>query len=123
MAKVNIKLKNKTDNQILESKFIGIKTDNKIKYKDNNITSVIEINNNELNLERKCDDYTISLHLSLDKITKGYYNINNIGLVNLNIETNKLLIKSNEIETEYTLIFDNNEKQVIEFILELEEIK
>lgn len=123
MAKVKIKtnIENKYDKTIVKSEAVGIKTANKISYNDNQVKTIITIEEDALIIERITGDYTIHLHISRNNITKGYYNIYGVGTIDVNIRTNKLINKSNEIYLEYTIIFDEKEKKDFIFSLEWEE--
>lgn len=124
MSKVKIKsiLHNRTSQEVYNIDTIGIKIDNKIKYKDNEINVVICVNEDDIIIERKCKEYFLTLHLSQGNITKGTYNIYSLGIINLNITTIKLIINENKVETNYILDFGNKEKQEFEFSLEVEEL-
>lgn len=125
MSKVKIKstLQNLTSNEVYSTDTIGIKIDNKIKFKDNEINVVICVNEESVMIERKCKEYHLTLHLSQNNITKGTYNIYNLGIIDLDITTNKLIINENKIETNYILDFRNNEKTEFKFLIELEELE
>ena len=124
MSKVKIKsiLHNKSSKEVYNIDTIGIKTDNKIKYKDNEINLVICVNKAEIMIERKCKEYSLILHLSQNNMTKGTYNIYNLGIIDLDITTNKLIINENKAEINYILDFGNEEKTEFEFSLEVEEL-
>lgn len=125
MSKVKIKshLHNKSLNEVYTNEVIGIKNHNKIIYKDESVNVVISVKENELFIERKCQYYHITLHLSNENITKGNYNINGIGKITLHIETKTLFIENNEIKTKYIIDFGNNEITEFDFLLKMEELK
>ncbi|MBE6144932.1 MAG: hypothetical protein E7169_05095 [Firmicutes bacterium] len=125
MSKIKIKtiLTNKTENQVYQNELIGIKSDNKIKYQDGGVNSIITIYEDILNIERKSNDYLIKLPIDLKNITQGIYDIYSLGKINLDIQTTKLEIGNNKIKVNYVLIFDKEEKIKMEFYLEWEEIK
>lgn len=125
MSKVKIKshLHNITSKEMYSVDEIGIKIDNKIKYIDNEINVVICVNAEEVTIDRKCKEYHLTLHLSLDNMTKGTYEIYSLGTIDLDITTNKLIISENRVETNYILDFGNNEKNEFEFLIEVEELK
>jgi len=125
MSKVKIKstLQNLTSNEVYSTDTIGIKIDDKIKFKDNEINVVICVNEESVMIERKCKEYHLTLHVSQNNMTKGTYNIYNLGIIDLDITTNKLIINENKIETNYILDFRNNEKTEFEFLIELEELE
>jgi len=125
MSKVKIKstLQSLTSNEVYSIDTIGIKIDNKIKYNDNEINVIICLNEDEIIVERKCKEYHLTLHLSLNNITKGTYDIYNLGIIALEITTNKIIISEKKLEADYILDFGNNEKAEFNFTLELEELK
>lgn len=125
MSKVKIKshLHNKSLNEVYITDIIGIRNNNKIIYKEDNVNVVISVNNNELFIERKCQEYNLTLHLSNKSNTKGIYNINGIGEITLHIETKSLFLDDNEIKTKYIIDFGGNEITEFEFSLKMEELK
>lgn len=125
MSKVKIEshLHNKSLNEVYTNDVIGLKNHNKIIYKEESANVVISVNINELFIERKCQDYILTLHLSNENITKGIYNIKGIGEITLHIETKSLFLEKNEIKTNYIIDFGNNEITEFEFSLKMEELK
>lgn len=124
MSRIKIKatLQNLSSDEVYSIDIIGIKIDDKIKYIDNEINVILCIKEDEFIIERKCKEYHLTLHLSLNNMTKGNYEIYSLGIIDLDITTNKLIINENKIETNYILDFGNNEKSEFEFIIELEEL-
>jgi len=125
MSKVKIKstLHDKSSNEVYSTDTIGIKADDKIKYQDNEINVVICVNDSGVVIDRKCKEYHLTLHLSQNNVTKGTYEIYSLGIIDLDITTNKLIINENKIEMNYILDFGNNEKNQFEFLVDLEELK
>lgn len=125
MSKVKIKsyLHNKSLNEVYTNEVIGIKNHNKIIYKDESVNVVIFVKENELFIERKCQDYHITLHLSNKSNTKGTYNIKGVGEITLHIETKTLFLENNEIKVSYIIDFGNNEVTEFNFLLKMEELK
>ena len=125
MSKVKIKshLHNKTLNEVYTNDVIGIKNHDKILYKEESVNVVICVKEIELFIERKHQDYNLTLHLSNENITKGNYNINGIGKITLHIETKSLFLEKNEIKTKYIIDFGGNEITEFEFSLKMEELK
>lgn len=117
--KVKTILKNKTKNEIYENVFPALKIKNKITYKENDILVTVLISKSDIIIKRKSKDYLIELSFELNKETSGTYNISNLGIIPLKIKTNKLIIKDNKIEIEYTLELEEEN----EFYIEIEEIK
>lgn len=123
MSKTKIKtmLNNKTENRIFSNEVLGIKTNNKIKYIDNDVSVNIDMYDHKLTIERKNDDYHIILTFSDSEKTSGIYNINQLGSLKLEIDTNSLLIDTNKIEISYTLVIEE-EKVEFYFYLEMEDL-
>lgn len=124
MAKVKIKtiLKNKTENEVVNGEFLGIKLDNKIKYIDNNVKTIISIISDGLIIDRIDSSYSLTLNLSKNKKTVLNYCVNDLSPLILDVETNKLSINEKEIEVEYNLIIDSSFKLEFSFYLQMEEI-
>ena len=122
-VKINSYLNNKTLNEVYTTNLIGIKNNNKIIYKENNVNVAICVNENELFIERKNHEYHLTLHLSNKVNTKGTYNIKGIGEITLHIETKSLFLENDEIKTKYIIDFGNNEITEFEFSLKMEELK
>lgn len=121
-VKINCSLHNYTSKETYKVDTIGIKVDNKIKYQDNEINVLVCVNEDNVIIERKCKEYYLTLYLSHGNITKGTYNIYSLGIIDLSIITNKLIINENKVETNYILDFGNKEKREFEFSLEVEEL-
>lgn len=123
MSKTKIKtvLNNKTENRIFSNEVLGIKTDNKIKYIDNGVGVNIDMYDHKLTIQRKNDDYHIILNFSDSEKTSGIYNINQLGSLKLEVNTNSLLIDASKIEINYTLIVEE-EKVEFYFYLEMEDL-
>lgn len=124
MPKIKIKacLENKNAKSFDTNEVMGIKVDNKIKYYDNDICTVINVLNKELILERKSQEYHIVLKFNPSKTTKGLYAIFDIGTLDLKITTNFLSITDNEIKIDYEL---ENMGEVTNFsyFIKMEEMK
>ena len=61
MGKINLKASLISSEENLNIETTGIKTDNKIIYKENNITVTILIFNNKIEMNRTCNEYKINL--------------------------------------------------------------
>lgn len=120
MSKVFVRsiLNNKTDNKFFCSETNAILDNNKIKYSDNGVTTIIESNGNELTIRRKSDEYDIVLPLIKNSTTLGEYKVNQLGYLNLKVNTKDIIIEKNRINAIYTMIIDNESKSDFEFILE-----
>lgn len=108
MSKINLKAILKSDEENLEINTTGIKTDNKIVYKENLITVTILIFNNKIEINRSCIDYKINLIFEKNKKTISTYNVFEASKI-FELETicKELLIKEEEIKIEYKLEGNN----------------
>ena len=61
MGKINLKASLISDEENLSIETTGIKTGNKIVYKENNITVTILIFDNKIEMNRTCNEYKINL--------------------------------------------------------------
>jgi len=108
MGKVNLKASLISDEENLNIQTSGIKTNNKIVYKENNITVTILIFNNKIEMNRTCNEYKINLIFEKNKITTSKYNV--FGMPKeflLETKTNKLIIEDNKIDLNYNLEGNN----------------
>jgi len=104
MGKINLKASLVSDEENLNIETSGIKKENKIVYKENNITVTILIFNNKIEMNRTCNEYKINLVFEKNKKTISKYNV--FGMPKeflLETETNKLEITDNEIIINYNL--------------------
>ena len=104
MGKINLKANLVSPDEILNIDTSGIKTSNKIVYKENNITVTILIQNNRIEMNRTCNEYKINFIFEKEKETISKYNV--FGMPKeflLETKTNKLNIYDNKIELEYEL--------------------
>lgn len=104
MGKINLKasLVSIDENLIIDT--TGIKTNNKIIYKENNITVTILIFNNKIEMNRTCNEYKINFVFEKGKKTISKYNV--FGMPKeflLETKTKKLKITDNEIILDYNL--------------------
>ncbi len=118
MGKVNLKASLISEEENLNVETTGIKTNNKIVYKENNITVTILILNNKIEMNRTCNEYKVNLIFEKGKKTISKYNV--FGMPKeflLETKTNKLEIIDNNIKIDYNL--EGNE---FSYHLEVEEI-
>ena len=104
MGKINLKASLISDEENLNIETSGIKTMNKIVYKENNITVTILIFNNKIEMNRTCNEYKINLIFEKGKKTLSKYNV--FGMPKeflLETKTNKLEITDSEIKIDYNL--------------------
>ena len=108
MGKVNLKASLISDEENLNTETTGIKTSNKIVYKENNITVTILIFDNKIEMNRTCNEYKINLIFEKGKDTISKYNV--FGMPKeflLQTKTKKLKITNTLIEIDYNLEGNN----------------
>ena len=104
MGKINLKATLISEEENLNIETSGIKTNNKIIYKENNITVTILIFNNKIEMNRTCNEYKINLIFEKNKTTISKYNV--FGMPKeflLETKTKELLITDTEIKIDYNL--------------------
>lgn len=108
MGKINLKASLISSDENLEIETSGIKTNQKLVYKENNITVTIIILNNKIEMNRTCNEYRINLIFEKNKKTMSTYNVFGAPKVfELETFTRVLEIKENEIKIEYELEGNN----------------
>ena len=118
MGKIKLKASLVSEEENLNIETTGIKTGNKIVYKENNIKVTILIFNNKIEMNRACNEYKINLVFEKNKETISKYNV--FGIPKeflLETKTKKLEISENEIIINYNL-----EGNDFKYHLEVEDI-
>ena len=117
MGKINLKAKLISDEENLNIEVSGIKSNNnKIIYKENNITVTILILNNRIEMNRTCNEYKINLVFEKNKTTISNYQVFGMPKTfDLETKTKKLIIKDKVIEIDYEL-----EGNKFSYVLEME---
>lgn len=113
--KINLKtnLISKDDNLSINT--VGIKTKNKIIYKENDITVIIKLFKSKIEMNRACKDYEINLVFEKNKKTMSTYKLLDVNkYFLLETKTNELVIEENKIIINYEL-----EKNEFNFCIEL----
>ena len=104
MGKINLKAKLISEEENLNIEISGIKTNNKIIYKENSITVTILMFNNKIEMNRTCNEYKINFIFEKDKTTISTYQVFGIEKIfDLETKTQKLNIEENSLELEYEL--------------------
>lgn len=106
MSKINGCINLQKDGEIIYSNFPikGIKTNDKIVYKENDINVTILLDNNKIEMKRITGDYIIELMFLDGKATSGNYHlIEYKNSINLNIETLSSSNQDNKIILDYNL--------------------
>lgn len=118
MGKIKLKVSLTSEEENLNIEVTGIKTNNKIVYKENSVTVTILIKNNRIEMNRTCNEYKINLLFDLNKKTMSSYNV--FGMPKeflLETITNKLEINNDKIILKYNLEGNN-----FSYILEMEDL-
>ena len=108
MGKINLKASLISDEENLNVEVSGIKNNNKIIYKENNVTVTILILNNKIEMNRSCNEYKINLVFEELKKTISTYQVFGMSKTfDLETKTNMLIIEDNKIELNYNLEGNN----------------
>jgi len=104
MGKINLKAKLISEEENMRIEVSGIKTNNKIIYKENDITVTILIFDNKIEMNRICNEYKINFVFEKNKKTISTYQVFGMEKIfDLETKTKKLIIKEQELELEYDL--------------------
>ena len=118
MGKLVIKASLISEEENLSIKSKGIKTNNKIVYKENDITVTILMLDNKIEMNRLCNEYNINLIFEKNKKTMSTYKVfGGSKEFILETDTKKLNIDKNKIYIEYIL-----EGNLFKYKLEMEEL-
>jgi Cft2 family RNA processing exonuclease len=108
MGKISLKASLISEEENLNIEITGIKTKNKIVYKENNITVTILIFNNKIEMNRTCNEYKINMIFEKDKKTISNYQVFGMPKTfDLETQTKKLIINDNDIDINYNLEGNN----------------
>ena len=120
MAKICLRtvLHNKTEEKFFNSEVNAILDKNRIKYLDKDVTVILELEENTLNIIRRSNEYDILLPLKKGKKTIGNYNINGLGTLDLEVETTNIEIGDTTLDVHYKMIVDKESVSEFEFLLE-----
>ncbi len=120
MSKINIKVSLTCNESIIynDHKFIGIKTSNEIKYKENDVMVTIKINENQIEIQRRNNEYKLDLIFIENKETTCLYELNKYGTIKLELFTKKIIC-DNHISIEYYI---NKQDELYKFDLYYEVI-
>lgn len=117
MSKIKINYNLKTNDNLTSIESKGIKNNNTITFKDNDVMFKLKIEEDKLIINRSNDEYSIDLNLSLEN-SFGYYCLNNIGKFKLNIKTDQITLDENSIKIKYNLNDDLFELDLIYEVIE-----
>lgn len=102
--KTNITYKH--DNETFNS--IGIKNDNIITFKNNEEMIKVTILDKKIDILKEKNDSIIHMIFDSSNITESIYDVYELGIVNLSIKTNKLLISDNSVLIDYMILESND---------------
>lgn len=118
MGKINLSMKLISDEENLNIGVFGIKNNNKIIYKENDITVTILIFNNRIEMNRTCNEYKINLVFEKDKKTISTYQVFGMPKTfDLETKTKKYKLEDNKINIDYEL-----EGNKFKYLLEWEDL-
>lgn len=108
MAKINLRTTLISEDENFDLKLTGIKANNKIIYRENNITVTILIFDNKIEMNRSCSEYNVNLIFENNKKTISTYSIfGGTKIFELETKTKKFKSTENEIKIEYELEGNN----------------
>ena len=107
--KVNACLKNITENTQETISTNAIKNKNKITYKKDTTSYIIEIKENKILLIRDNDSFSHKFLFDIDNVTKSEYYIKELGTnIDVLVKTIALLQTDNQIKITYEIIDNHN---------------
>ena len=118
MGKINLKAILLSEEENLNIETSGIKTNNKIIYKENDINVTILVYDNKIEMNRSCKEYEINLNFEKNKDTISTYKVfGGSKVFELKTKKKKLKIVNNKIEINYELEGSN-----FKYKLEMEDL-
>ncbi len=116
MPKVNINIKMNTNGEIRDFSIVGIRTEDIIKYVDEDSHIEVDLLNKRIITDN--EDYTNMLTFNIDTVTILNYKLKKLNKeMELSIKTNKLDIDNNKFIVEYEVLDDNNTISNVNFEL------
>lgn len=103
MAKKLIKTRLKNSEETINLQVNAIINDNKILYKDKDVTNTVIIDDNSVDIIRKNDEYQLSMKFSKNSSQCTYKLLKLDRILNMDIETINLDIKDNYLFIKYKL--------------------
>ena len=104
MAIVSCVINLKEDDKIVidNKEVIGIRNNDKITFKDDDITVTIMVDNNKIMMKRVSKDYQLNFEFEERINTMGKYFLNNDNLwLPIEVFTDKILVSENCVEVDY----------------------
>lgn len=109
MSKIKINSQLVSANTDIKIETLGLKIKNKFKYTENNVFVTLEILSNKIKMIRSTDDYILILEFQKGKSIITTYDIKEIGIFDIEVETVQLDIKNNNIFIIYNLKIENED--------------
>ena len=125
MPKIAVKttLENIQEKDIFEYKGIGILVDNKIIYEEDHIMVKIQLEPDQIKIDRSNDEYILKMHFESKQESVGVYTLKQMALsFDLNIKTNWIKTTNHSIEINYDLFMLDELVKTYHFFLEYEVI-
>ena len=109
MAKKQITTVLKTSDEIVKKEYVGIVSNNAIKFIDDDIIVSLNWHDDILTMTRENDQYQLTMNFIADKKTKGIYLLKQEQVtLDLDIVTDKLII-DDRIQVQYSLDGESKE--------------
>lgn len=120
---IKLKIKGYLENKHTKEKLIidtiGTKTRNNIKYKQDDVTYKIKINNNKIELIREKEEFINTFIFEKAKITKSEYYLKEFSTsIYVELKTDNIVISEDKIEIMYTI---NETSEEYQYIIEMSE--
>ena len=113
--KFDVRLKSKDDD--LHVFGIGIKSDNRISYKENDVKVTVSVYPNKVIMERDTNEYSVKLSFKLEDKELSTYKLKGHDEFLLDVDTKALVISDNYIKVDYCL--EDNE---FSYVLAMEDL-
>lgn len=117
MSKIKFDLKLKSKDENLHIFGLGVKSGNRITYKENDVKVTIYVYPNKVEMERVAKEYKVKLSFKLEDKELSTYKLNGHDEFLLDVDTKSLFISDNCIKVDYVL--EDNE---FSYILSVEDL-
>lgn len=115
---INSKIISNDGKEIIKDKICILK-DNRICYNNNSVNVVVSIEENDIYIERNCDEYHVILRFNEGKEMTSSYFIKNLSIdIDVKTITKKLEINNNTLKIKYDLYMNNEFSDSFEYELE-----
>ncbi len=117
MSKIKFDAKLKSKDENLHIFGLGVRSDNRICYKEENVKVTLYIYPNKVEMERVTKEYKVKLSFKLEDKELSTYKVNGYDEILLDVDTKNLFISDNCIKIDYTL--EGNE---FSYVLSVEDL-